>query len=211
MHKEAQLARGRRVAGVSIPISRRGSSKPLRGREWRKDLLVSWLFQTSIKLQTSIDRRFLRLGITSQEATVLIRCVEARTITPGQLAVSLGRDKSVITRIIDRLEASLLLTHDNNQCDRRFSMIKPTGKGKRFAQDLTCVFDGIRKRLFLGIHEGDLRGLCQMLRRLHKNAVRIESRRRDKANGRHRIGGDGMKSQAQESLTACPDGLDIPS
>jgi hypothetical protein len=112
MGKHAQLGRGRKIVSVFVATSRRGLSKPLRGQEWRKDLLMSWLFQTCTRLQTSLDRRFLRLGMTVQEASVLLRCVEARKVTPGQLAIVLGRDKGKITRFVDRLESSRLLTRD---------------------------------------------------------------------------------------------------
>ena len=96
---------GRNRSQVFFCRSRSGGlSKPLRDRNGGKDLLMSWMFQTCIKLQTSLDRRFLRFGMTVQEASVLLRCVEARNITPGQLAVGLGRDKGMITRFIDRLE-----------------------------------------------------------------------------------------------------------
>src|ERR1700680_1358200 len=148
MENQALLKRGRMNAGVSIPISRRGLSKPLSGQGWRKDLLMSWLFQTCIRLQTSLDRRFLKLGMTMQEASVLLRCVEARRVTAGQLAIALGRDKSKVTRFIDRLEASHLLTRDIDPRDRRFSVLKPTAKAKRIARDVASVFDNIRKELF---------------------------------------------------------------
>jgi DNA-binding MarR family transcriptional regulator len=108
---------------------------------------MSWLFQTCVRLQTSLDRRFLRLGMTVQEASVLARCVEARKVTPGQLAVALGRDRGNRTRFIDRLEASRFLPRDIDRRDRRFSILKPTAKGKRLARELTSVFDSIRKEL----------------------------------------------------------------
>lgn len=133
------------VVNVFVATSRRGLSEPLRCQDWRKDLLTSWLFQTCIKLQTSLDRRFLRFGMTVQEANVLLRCVEARTVTPGKLAIALGRDKGKITRFVDRLESSRLLTRDIDQRDRRFSILKPTAKGKQVARALVSVFDSIRK------------------------------------------------------------------
>ena len=114
MGKHAQKARSREVAGVFVPISRRGLSMPLMGQEWRKDLLMSWLFQTCIRLQRSLDSRFLKFGMTVQEASVLLRCVEAGRITPGQLAVQLARDKGMITRFINRLEQGRLLARDIN-------------------------------------------------------------------------------------------------
>ena len=196
MGKYAPIELGRKVADVFVPISRGGLSRALRGQEWRKDLLMSWLLQTCIRLQTSLDRRFRRFGMTVQEASVLLRCVEARRITPGQLAVALARDKGKITRFIDRLESSRLLTRDIDQRDRRFSILKPTAKGKRVARDLASVFDKIRKELFVGMVESDVRRLGKMLPQLLKNAVRIGSRQKcDAVRGRRRIGSHRMKTE----------------
>jgi DNA-binding MarR family transcriptional regulator len=200
MGKHAQITRGRKVASVFVASSGRGLSKPLRGQEWRKDLLTSWLFQTCIKLQTSLDRRFLRFGMTGQEASVLLRCVEARRITPGQLAIALGRDKGKVTRFVDRLESSLLLTRDIDRRDRRFSILKPTAKGKQIARVLASVFDNIRKELFAGILESDVLRLGKMLPQLHKNAVHVGSRHKcDVVRGRKRIGRLGMQMEGPQT------------
>src|ERR1700688_4126793 len=75
--------------------------KVLPAQEWSKDLLVSWLFQTCIKLQTSLDRCFLSYGLTMQEATLLLRCVETQRTTPGKLAAIVGRDKGKVTRLLN--------------------------------------------------------------------------------------------------------------
>src|SRR6202790_1280200 len=204
MGKHAQIERGPKVVSVSVATSRRGLSRPLRGQEWRKDLLTSWLFQTCIKLQTSLDRRFLRFGMTVQEASVLLRCVEARRITPGLLAIALGRDKGKITRFVDRLESSGLLTRDIDPRDRKFSILKPTAKGKQVARALASVFDSIREELFVGILESDVLRLSKMLPQLHKNAVNVGSRPKcDVVRGRKRNGsqvvkiGDPQTSQPQ--------------
>ena len=202
MGKHAQIGRGRKVVSVFAATSGRGLSKPLRGQEWRKDLLTSWLFQTCIKLQTSLDRRFLRFGITVQEASVLLRCVEARRITPGRLAIALGRDKGKITRFVDRLESSRLLTRDIDPRDRRFSILKPTAKGKQVARVLASVFDSIRKELFVGILEGDVVRLGKMLPQLHKNAVHIGSGPKcDAPRERKRIGSQELKTNCEQTST----------
>jgi DNA-binding MarR family transcriptional regulator len=114
--------------------------------------------------------------MTVQEASVLLRCVEAQSITPGQLAVRLGRDKGMITRFINRLEVSRLIVRHTNPHDRRFAVIRPTTKGKQLTRELANVFDHIRKELFAEIQEGDVRGLSRMMALLHKNAVSIGSR-----------------------------------
>jgi DNA-binding MarR family transcriptional regulator len=200
MGKHAQIERGQKVVSVLVAQSPRGVSGPLPGQEWRKDLLTSWLFQTCIKLQTSLDRRFVRLGMTAQEANVLLRCVEARRITPGQLAMALGRDKGKITRFVDRLESSRLVTREIGRCDRRFSILKPTAKGKQVARDLASVFDSIREELFAGILEGDVIRLGELLPQLYKNAACIGSQQKCEAvRERGRIGIRGMKTKGPQT------------
>jgi DNA-binding MarR family transcriptional regulator len=138
--------------------------------------------------------------MTVQEASVLLRCVEARRITPGRLAIALGRDKGKITRFVDRLESSGLLTRDIDPRDRRFSILKPTAKGKQVARALASVFDNIRKELFVGILESDVLRLGKMLPQLHKNAVNVGSRRKcDVVRGRKRIGSQGMKTEGPQT------------
>jgi len=175
-------------------------AKRLTASEWHKDLLVSWLFQTAIRLQKSLDRRFLKFGMTMQEASVLLCCIEAGQSTPGKLANALGRDKGKITRLIDRLEASRLVTREVNARDKRFSVIKPTGKGKHLAVDLAYTADMTRKELFTGIEDQEVRWMGQLLPQLHKNAARIGSRKeRGKAPRRRRIGIRGRERASPET------------
>src|SRR5208282_490753 len=169
MGKQAQIKLSQKIGSVFGPVSRTVSSNTLTAQERSKDLLVSWLFKTCIKLQTSLDRRFLRFGMTLQEATVLLRCIEARRITPGQLAIVVGRDKGKITRFIGRLEAKGLIMRDTLERDRRISVIRPTGKGKQVARALASVFDNIRKELFVGILKNDVSRMGKMLPQLHNN------------------------------------------
>ena len=213
MGKHAKIEPGQQVASVFVQISRSGLSKQLQSLEWRKDLLMSWLFQTCIRLQTSLDRRFLRFGMTVQEASVLLRCVEARSITPGQLAVALGRDKGMITRFIDRLEASRLIVRHINPRDRRLSVIQPTAKGKQAARDLARVFDEIRKELFVGMSEREVGELSSMMARLHKNAVDIGSAQKcDAARQRKWIGRHGKNAEDPQSrYTLLPADILAPS
>jgi MarR family transcriptional regulator for hemolysin len=188
------MSRAERNTGILIPISHPGVPKCLAAEAWPRDLLVSWIFQICIKMQSLLDRRFLQFGMTFQEARVLLRCVEARNTTPGQLAIALGRDKGKITRFVDRLEASGFIRRDILRCDRRFSIIKVTGKGRQIAGVLTRVFDNIRKELFVGILESDVRRLSQMLPQLYKNATHIGAQpERDGARPSRRIGVQGTK------------------
>src|ERR1700758_227566 len=74
-------------------ISRHEPLKPASRREGHQEILVVWVFHTCIRLQTSWDRHFSRLGLSWQEANALLCCVKSREITSGKLAIMLARDK----------------------------------------------------------------------------------------------------------------------
>jgi DNA-binding MarR family transcriptional regulator len=153
------------------------SRKTLSSKEWQKELLLSWIFQTCFKLQASFDRRFLHFGVTFQEAVVLTRCVEAGEIVPGRLALILARDKGKITRFINRLEAAELVKRSVSPRDRRFSVIKATPKGKRLAERIVSTFEEVRKELFVSVLDCDIRRLGKVLPQLHRNALGIGTKR----------------------------------
>jgi DNA-binding MarR family transcriptional regulator len=184
-----------------VPKPSTFSPKSLSSKEWRKELLLSWLFRTCFKLQSSLDRRFLNFGMTFQEAVVLMRCVEAREIAPGRLALILARDKGKITRFIDRLEAAELVTRQASTTDRRYSAVKATPKGKRVAERIASTFDEIRKELFVGVLDRDIQRLSRTLPQLLQNAVQIGAKR-PVPGGRQtrRIGHKRNRLQEIESL-----------
>jgi DNA-binding MarR family transcriptional regulator len=167
------MNRERQGDELQIPVVGCAVREESGGEKWYQDLIVSWIFQTCIRLQISFDRRFLRFGITAQEARVLLCCIEARVTTPGQLAAMVARDKGKITRFVDRLEAKGLVRREVLQRDRRFAVIRATGKGRQIAKEFAFVFDNIRTVLFEGILESDVRRLGEMLPKLHKNATRM--------------------------------------
>jgi DNA-binding MarR family transcriptional regulator len=153
------------------------SRKSLSSKEWHKELLLSWLFQTCFKLQASLDRRFLNFGMTFQEAAVLMCCVEAGEIVPGRLALILARDKGKITRFVDRLEAAELVKRSVNPRDRRYSVIKATPKGKRLAERIASTFEEVRAELFVSVLDRDIERLSKVLPQLHQNALGISTKR----------------------------------
>lgn len=162
------------------------SRKSLSSKEWHKELLLSWIFQTCFKLQASLDGRFLSFGMTFQEAVVLTRCVEAGEIAPGRLALMLARDKGKITRFVNRLEAAGLVKRSVNPRDRRYFVIKATPKGKRLAERIASTFEEVRKELFVSVLECDIRRISKVLPQLHRNALGIGTKR-PVSEGRRKI------------------------
>jgi DNA-binding MarR family transcriptional regulator len=186
------------------------SRRSLSSKEWHKELLLSWLFQTCFKLQASLDRRFLNFGMTFQEAVVLMRCVEAGEIAPGRLALILARDKGKITRFVDRLEAAELVKRSVNPRDRRYSVIKATPKGKRLAERIAWTFEEVRNELFVSVLDCDIERLSKVLPQLHRNALGIGTKR-SVPEGRQKrrigVGKNALQEEMCVPATRKPDHL----
>jgi DNA-binding MarR family transcriptional regulator len=142
-------------------------------REWQAELSISRLFRTSIRLQTAFDRCFSKFGMTAQEAAVLVHCAEEGETSAGKLAKVMGRDKGKITRFVDRLEASELVSRRNDPRDHRLLIIKATSKGLRFAPQLKARFEEVRGQFFEGVLNVDIDKLEAVLSQLHANAERL--------------------------------------
>jgi DNA-binding MarR family transcriptional regulator len=137
----------------------------------RRDTLLASILRTGVRIQTSIDRSFSQHGLTMVDASILLCCVEApRILTPGKLAIALGRDKGAITHVVDRLEKKCFVRRVAGRHDRRISLLKPTDKAKEIAPTLKALFTAIHRQLFAEITEIDVDRLVQSLARLRKNA-----------------------------------------
>jgi DNA-binding MarR family transcriptional regulator len=182
----AQMKRGKSAVGVLTATGPVGF-KELGAKEWHKELLVFWLFNTCIRLQTFFDRRLLCFRMTLQEASVLLYCVKVRRIAHGNLAIAIGRDAGKVTRFIQRLQAKRLVIIDIDRRDRRLSIIRPTAKGRTLAEDLASVLGNSRKDLFASIPEIDAHRVGQVLRQLYQNAVPMGPVRQKTSRGLHKV------------------------
>src|SRR5260370_6416149 len=77
-------------------------------REWRGDDLISLLFRTSIRLQTTFDRRFAQFGITAQEAADLGLRAEGGGNFASKIPPALGREKGATERVVYPMEGVAL-------------------------------------------------------------------------------------------------------
>ena len=145
---------------------------------WHREVLIATLLRTAIKLQNRMDLRFRRWRITAQEASVLLRTVEARRITPGGLAKSLGRDKGKVTRFIQRLVARNLIRRKVKAQDRRVAELEPTSRGRAISSRLKFVFDQLRDDLFRGVPAEEVEQVGNILLALLSNLDRGPRQRR---------------------------------
>jgi len=156
------------------------SPQPGGSGEWPQELLLSLLVRLNIRLQKALDLRFKPLGMTAQEAALLLYCAEAGETSPGRIAVSMGRDKGKITRFVNRLESAKLLSRMRSARDRRAFVIKVTKRAGTLVPQLKMIFEETRAKLFDEIPDGELERLGAAISQMYSNAGQLRSRTKSK-------------------------------
>ncbi|MFI6182089.1 MarR family winged helix-turn-helix transcriptional regulator [Nonomuraea sp. NPDC051191] len=128
----------------------------------------SLLVQVGRELNTETERRLAPLGLTAQQAALLLHAAGGRS-TPGVLKGRLGTDTAGMTRLLDRLEAKGLLRRVRRPEDRRSVVIELTDKGHTLTPLLPPIFGGVSRQVFSGFSEDEIEQVTGMLRRIMAN------------------------------------------
>ncbi len=122
------------------------------------------VMQLARDLRTALDQHFARLGLTTQQAALLIHIVTG-VDSPTQLADLLGTDTAAITRLIDRLEKKGLANRESGATDRRAVTIGLTDAGRNTVPQLPPIFETVGAQLVRGMSPAavvaDLRTMAQ--------------------------------------------------
>jgi DNA-binding MarR family transcriptional regulator len=135
-------------------------------RSEMEELLFALIAQTGIQLQNALDSRFRPLGLTAQEAALVVRCVEARAKSSGELARIMGRDKGGITRHLDKLQARGLIERYSDPRDRRVTLVRATQRGHRLAPRCKETFLAARAQSLEELFDVEMHQLTDALFRI---------------------------------------------
>ncbi|WP_188194579.1 MarR family winged helix-turn-helix transcriptional regulator [Nonomuraea sp. SYSU D8015] len=128
----------------------------------------SLLVQVGRELNTETERRLAPLGLTVQQAALLLHAARG-DVTPSLLKSRLGTDTAGMTRLLDRLEAKGLLRRARHPEDRRSIVIELTDEGRALVPGLPPIFGKISHQVFAGFSPQEIAQVTDMLRRILRN------------------------------------------
>jgi MarR family transcriptional regulator, organic hydroperoxide resistance regulator len=116
-------------------------------------------------------REFNRHGLelTPEQWIVLVRLWQRDGRTVSELSESTLRDKPTMSRILDSMEKSGLVTRTVDRNDARTRIVELTREGKALRKKLVPIAKSIVLRLEAGVPEADLLTTRRTLRRLFEN------------------------------------------
>ena len=109
------------------------------------------------------------LELTPEQWIVLVRLWQRDGRTVSELSESTLRDKPTMSRILDSMENSGLVTRTVDRNDARSRIVGLTREGKALRKKLMPIAKSIVTRLETGIPEEDLLTTRRTLRRLFEN------------------------------------------
>lgn len=123
-------------------------------------------------LRTTLDQRFAPLGLTSQQAGLLIHVFTGQAAAKG-LAELLGTDSAGMTRLLDRLQAKGYLVRSPDRSDRRAVLVELTDVGVELIPQLPGIFEQAAADLLRGMDPDHVRVVVEaMLANLQSPAPR---------------------------------------
>jgi DNA-binding MarR family transcriptional regulator len=128
----------------------------------------SLLHQAARDLATALDRQLAPLGVTAQQAGVLLHA-SRQQYSPSQLMSLLGTDTAGMTKLADRLEAKRLIERRPNPRDRRSVLIALTPDGQELVPRIAPVFGRVTRQLLDGFSPAEVTALTGMLERMRGN------------------------------------------
>jgi len=128
----------------------------------------SLLHQVARDLATAMDRQLAPLGVTAQQAALLLHA-SRQQYSPSQLMSLLGTDTAGMTKLADRLEAKHLIERHPNPQDRRSVLITLTPDGQALVPRLAPVFGRVTRQLFTGFSPSEVSALTTTLERMRGN------------------------------------------
>lgn len=135
------------------------------------------MFLITREMRTALDRRMASHGLTWQQASLLIHCVQQRGDGPNRLIEHLRTDKAGISRLADRLEAAGLVERGTG-ADRRSICLWPTRKGLALRPKLEKALHAINEQVIAGLSERELADAGKTLGRILAAARRLNGQDR---------------------------------
>lgn len=128
----------------------------------------SLLVQVGRELNTETERRLAPLGLTAQQAALLLHASRGDS-TPSLLKSRLGTDTAGMTRLLDRLQAKGLLRRVRHPSDRRSVVVELTDEGRALVPSLPPIFGKISHQVFEGFSPEEIEQVTEMLGRILRN------------------------------------------
>lgn len=132
--------------------------------------LLQQLGRTSkmMSAQISEEMRSSGLDITKEQGMALRRLLQKSGPTQSELAWITNRDKTSLTRLLAKMEGSVLIERREDDNDKRIKRVYLTDKGRAMAERVERVLQSIASKYITNIPEEEINEVISSLEKIQK-------------------------------------------
>jgi len=136
-------------------------------------LLIHWVNRLAFLTQKEMKQRFdsHRINITPKESAILLQLPDQAGVTPGELANNTVRDRSTVTRLLDKMAGKKLVRRVTGSEDRREVRIWLTAQGKKTKKKLIPIGSQLISKAHVDIPQKDIDTTIQTLQKMYQNIL----------------------------------------
>lgn len=108
-------------------------------------------------------------GIAPSHGSILIALDRTDSLTMGELATAVDRDKSTLTVLVNRLEQLGYVRRLPDAQDLRITRISLTERARKARRKFTMVSQRMNREFFAGFEDTELNELRRLLTKLQSN------------------------------------------
>jgi DNA-binding MarR family transcriptional regulator len=129
------------------------------------------------KISGAINRKFLRtfsnegIDITTEQWSVMACLWKEDNVTQQVLCTLTSKDKPSMTRLLDKLENSKLVTRVADPLDRRINLIQLTADGRKLEQKASELVNNITTKTLRDISEEEMETVRVVLKKIMANLL----------------------------------------
>ena len=130
------------------------------------DHLGYWLRFVSNHVSHTFAQKLMRCDVTVAEWVVLRELHESAAVAPSDLAERLGLTRGAVSKLIDRLEAKMLVMRTVSQDDKRYQSVALSSAGTALVPDLCAIADENDATFFGHLSPAEREGMTVILREI---------------------------------------------
>ena len=128
------------------------------------------------KIREKVNRRIISEmeehgieGIVTSHGDILHALNKKPKMTMAEIAAKIGRDKSTVTALVDKLVRLGYVTKERDTMDTRIVYVTLTGKGDELKPVFEEISGDILEVFYTGISESEKEELFQILNKIYRN------------------------------------------
>lgn len=134
-----------------------------------KDYMSIMIHQTDLTLTRYIKAKLAPLNITPEQNLILLLLWGKDGRSQNEIAKSLVKDKTNITRMLDNLEKKELITRHINESDARSYNVYLTEKGIKLGEHVYPITEEFNRMVCSGITSEELQIANKVFLKIQKN------------------------------------------